>query len=346
MTNLFNMCFLQGKFPKILKSGHVIPIYKSGDAQLPENHRPICQTSPFAKLLERCIYNRMYKFLNKYSLIDSRQFGFQKGLSTENAASLVFNEFCRQLDKKNTTCAIFLDFRKAFDSVNHKILLKKLYRYGFRDTTFKLLTSFLSDRTQTVDVQGYTSAPLSVSCGVPQGSVLGPLYFLLSVNDFPLASNFKTSLFADDACLMLSHSSPTILEDNLNRELPKISKWIKSNMLSLNYKKTVFMTISNKKIKPDLKVTIDNHDIQEVTSVKYLGVTFDNKLNWQAHIDKTNNKISKACYAIVKLSKIVNLKTLKLVYYALAYSVMMYCLTIWGRSTLNHINKIIVKQKK
>ena len=142
LTNLINSCFITGIFPKIIKISTVIPLYKSGDPQLLTNHRPISLTHPFSKIMERCIYNQLDKFIKKYNIIHPQQYGFQKGMSTEMAIAEVYDKLAAKKDSKEITCALFLDIRKAFDSVNHELLLTKLSRYGIRGTPLKLLTSF------------------------------------------------------------------------------------------------------------------------------------------------------------------------------------------------------------
>ena len=171
----------------------------------------------------------MELFLNKYNLISPSQFGFRKGLSTENAVASIHNNFTKQLDNNKVTCSIFLDIKKAFDCVNHEIILKKIYRYGFRGQIFNLLTNFLQSRTQSVLIQDALSSPLPITCGVPQGSVLGPLMFLLMINDLPAACELTATLFADDACFSACHSSPSELESKVNFESIKISNWFNCN---------------------------------------------------------------------------------------------------------------------
>ena len=202
LTSLINLSFQSGVFPKCLKHSDVIPIYKSGDKQAPNNYRPISLTSPFAKILERCICTQLNSFFDKNKLIHPDQFGFQKNTSTEMAISKVYQTLSENIDNKLNTCAIFLDIRKAFDSVNHQILISKLSNMGVRGIPLTLLESFLTNRSQSVTLNNATSTSRSTICGVPQGSVLGPLFFLCYINDLPQVTSFHTTLFADDACLI------------------------------------------------------------------------------------------------------------------------------------------------
>ena len=165
----------------------------------------------------------------KYNLIHSDQFGFQKNSSTEMAISKVHQLLAENLDNNLVSCAIFLDIRKAFDSVNHQILITKLYNLGIRGVPLQLLESFLSNRTQSVTINNSTSSSKSTICGVPQGSVLGPLFFLCYINDLPSMSSFQTTLFADDSCLIMSSPDAEMLQHRVNKELEKISNWLSSN---------------------------------------------------------------------------------------------------------------------
>ena len=261
------------------------------------------------------------------------------------AISKVFEELALRMDKKLTTCAIFLDIRKAFDSVNHEILIEKLGRYGIRGTPLKLLVSFLQNRYQSVFINGTKSEAKQIKCGVPQGSVLGPLLFLCFINDLPKVSSFfNTSLFADDACLISSSTSTTQLQDIVNNELIKISNWMATNKLCLNYEKTVFLTLTNQKSPCKLNVNINNNIITEVNHVKYLGVIFDKKLTWGPHIANVNRKIAMGSWAISNLKKYVEKKTLRLIYHALVYPHLHYGIPCWGSAAKYLLNKLRTKQ--
>ena len=251
-----------------------------------------------------------------------------------------------EIDNKNLNCSVFLDIKKAFDSVSHKILLKKLYRYGFRGKIFEILTSYLKNRTQTVTIQESTSDPLPFECGVPQGSVLGPLLFILFLNDLPSASDMKTLLFADDACLTLSGPSPPNIESKVNNELSKVNNWFKFNKLTLNLSKTFFMIFSKRNMEYKFNLKMDNINLTQTNSVKYLGVYFDDRLNWSVHLDKLKRKISKGAWAVSKLRDFVNTKTLIMVYNSLTNSQLNYCNLAWGFAPKQYLNKVFLIQKR
>ena len=346
LTYLINQCFCKGIFPDVLKISTVIPIHKSGDYDLPTHFRPITLTSIFSKIIERCIHGQLTKFFHKFKLIHDNQYGFQRGLSTEMAIQRVYENLATRLDAKEVSCAIFLDLRKAFDSVNHGLLINKLFRHGIRGAPLKLISSFLENRKQCVFVNGVKSGFETVKCGVPQGSVLGPLLFLCFINDLPKVSSvFETLLFADDACLISSSSSTTTLENQTNSELKQISNWLSYNKLCVNYSKTFFMLFSKRKSKFNLNIIMDNNIINQTDRVKYLGVIFDNKLNWAPHIINVTKKIASGCWAIANLRNFVDIKTLRIVYFSLVHSHLTYGISCYGSASKYLLNKLLVKQK-
>ena len=226
LSNIFNRCITEGVFPKSLKIAEIIPIYKSGDRSLAGNYRPISLLSAFSKIIERHIHNQLTKFIDKNQILHQFQYGFRSNSSTEMALSQLSEYLSSKLENKLFTCSIFIDLKKAFDTVNHTNLLSKLYFYGIRGLPAKLLHSYLSNRSQATLVNGYKSLPSEVKCGVPQGSILGPLLFLIYINDLARVSSFDVRLFADDACLILDDKNPKRLQNNINHELIKINNWM------------------------------------------------------------------------------------------------------------------------
>ena len=204
ISNLFNLCIETGIFPNCLKIAKVIFIYKKGDQNMPTNYRPISLLSQFDKIFEKMLFSRLFWYLDKNQLHNKNQFGFRFNSSTQFAISTIHDKLIKNINNGLYTCCIFLDLSKAFDTVNHTILLWKLYHYfGIRGTALHLIESYLSNRYQYTNVQGYYSNKLKITTRVPQGSCLGPLLFLLHINDLPLASEFDTTLYADDTALML-----------------------------------------------------------------------------------------------------------------------------------------------
>ena len=244
---------------------------------------------------------------------------------------------------------VFLDLKKAFDTVSHDILLKKMYAYGIRGNAFKLLKSYLTGRTQYVIYDGEKSDTLPIKCGVPQGSILGPLLFICSMNDIGNISDFLyTILYADDTSVLLNGKDYAHLIGLLNTELEKVSIWLKANKLSLNVKKTYYVVFHRSRIKTDAHavITMDKVCLQRTDSFKYLGVIIDHKLNWTQHIAYVKNKISKGIGIMYRARSCLTKRSLKNLYYSYIYPYLIYCIEIWGISPQTHLNPLLLMQKK
>ena len=242
------------------------------------------------------MYKRLYAYLECHNILYSLQFGFRQNCSTNHALISIAKSTHSSVDNKEFGCGIFIDLKKAFDTVNHSILLLKLYHYGVRGKAYEWFQSYLSNRKQFVCVNGHDSDSFSLTCGVPQGSVLGPLLFLLYVNDLPNTSSLLTfHLFADDTNIYYSCKNLDDLESKLNHELKVVAEWLKSNMLALSILKTNFILFHSKKLKPSklFNLKVDGVNIKQVFTVRYLGVTFDSNFTWKNHINELCSKLSK-----------------------------------------------------
>ena len=346
IADILNQCVSEGIFPDELKKAEVIPVYKKGDKSKTCNYRPISLLSIFSKIFEKYLYNQINNFINKNNLLYKYQYGFQKKLSTDIALAQICENLSNKMDSDKITCSVFLDLQKAFDTVDHAILLQKLYSYGIRGIAAKLLHSYLSNRQQVCIVNGQKSSSKQIICGVPQGSILGPLLFLLFINDLPEVCNFEVRLFADDACLIYSDVNPTNLQINVNNELARVDEWMKTNKLSINYSKSNYIIFTRKKSQTNYNIDIQGNRLQRVSQTKYLGVIINEKLKWNDHVDYISKKISKGCYIISKIRYFVQKFTLRMLYFSLIQSHLNYCIATWGGAPKSTLNQLIVLQKK
>jgi len=297
--------------------------------------------------LKKFIYHRVYSYLTEHNLIDERQYGFRENHSTELAIRTIYDGLLRNFDNKLITCSLFLDLSKPFDCCDHEILLEKLYHCGIRGVSHKLFSNFLHNRMQCTKIGGFKSSYKRISCGVPQGSVISPLLFLIYSNDITKASSFHTTLFADDINLHMSNSSFNILQTTVNLELCKIDHWLRANKLSLNCSKTNFMLLTSRKHKPaSFKVIINNHNISAEDNLKYLGVLLVNKLSWKPHVQKVKTQLSRVCGILSKLKHYTTPLVLKVVYNSLIHPYLNYSILNWGRTSNATIQSLIRLQNK
>ena len=251
ITLLFNLSISQGKFPDALKNAKVIPIHKDDSRLEMSNYRPISLLPTLSKIFEKLMYARLIGFFSKHNILYENQFGFQSNMSTEYAVNQVLNYIVNTLERNEFGVCIFLDFAKAFDTVNHEILLGKLEHYGIRGVALGWIRNYLTNRMQCTEIGDTQSELEMIKCGVPQGSVLGPLLFLIYINDIVNSSKlFNFTLFADDTSLYYSCKNTTYLENIINCELGNISNWLSANRLSLNVAKSKLLYFTNKNRSP------------------------------------------------------------------------------------------------
>ena len=340
LSMCINLSLNTGVFPNQLKTSKVIPIFKGGDRNSVDNYRPISLISSLSKVMEKIVYTRMIHFADQNGIISKNQFGFVKNCSTEQAILNLTQTISNNIDAKLLTLGVFLDISKAFDSINHELLLKKLYCYGMRGTIYNWLESYLANRNQYISLNSATSSLLYVQYGVPQGSILGPLLFLLFINDLVHVSKLlKCILYADDTTLLISGHDIKEMTSILNQELTAIQNWFNENHLKLNIKKSRCILFGPKIVTNILnfKLFLNNEVIPRVESFKFLGVVICSNLSWKNHINLISNKISKSLGIINRLKLIFSQNILKNLYYSLIYPYLNYCLLAWGNCSKTHL---------
>ena len=349
MANLFNLSFKSGVFPSVLKTAKVIPISKKDSKLDSSNYCPISLLSNIEKILEKLMSRRLYTFLNNKNIIYDLQFGFRQQHSTSYALINITENIRKTLDDGNVGCGVFVDLQKAFDTVDHQILLAKLNHYcGICRVSNDWFKSYLSSRNQYLSINGYESSLAVINCGVPQESVLGPLLFLLYINDLNQAIKFcKVHHFADDTNLLCHSNSIKKLNKVVNADLKHLVNWLNANKISLNVKKTkmVILKSNQKKLEVDLKIKLCGKRQYPTKSVKYPGVKIDANLTWKHHVNDLSIKLNRANALFFKMRKYASPKILKSIYFAIFDSYLSYCCLVWAQN-FGIIQQIVILQKK
>ena len=332
---IFNTSLKHGIFPDDLKTARISPIHKSGDKKIRGNYRPISILSVIAKLFEKLVCAQLNPFLTENNILSSCQSGFRKNYSTASALLANTDSWLLNMDAGMINGVLFLDLCKAFDTVDHGILLSKLSIYGIQNKALDWFKSYLHNRTQYCRVNSATSSTRKIRCGVPQGSNLGPLLFLLYVNDLPNCLDKSCpAMYADDTNLTVCSDSINNLEEALNSEMKNIYQWLLSNKLTLNIEKTEYMIIGTRqrlaKIQENTTVSCGGKLWKQVYSKKTLGVLIDDNLCWNEQIDNISKKVSKGIGMLRRAKPFVSFETLKYIYQALVQPSFDYCSMVWG----------------
>lgn len=354
MTFLINLSFCIGRFPSSLKTGKIIPIYKKDDVHLMDNYRPVTVCSSFSKLFEYCFLDRMMMFVYENNIINEHQFGFQSGKSTGNAMHALYNEIVHFMEVGESPVGVFCDLSRAFDCVNQDLLLDKLLSYGFKDGAFQWIESFIKGREHYVSIDHVRSGSrvrinsecISAQMGVPQGSVLGPVLFILYVNELPrVLPDVSFTTFADDTSLILSNADDSILEGEVNSGISSLCDWFSSNSLYFNLNKTKCVRFHPRQRQCNcLQFKLNDVKISNENSIKFLGIYIDAHLDWKEQCDYVISKLNSSYYMILNLRNVLLRKQLLMLYYAQVESVLRYGISLWGYSTKSA--EVFLKQKR
>jgi hypothetical protein len=340
---IINQSLNTGIFPEALKIAKILPLYKKENKSLFDNYRPISLLPCVSKVFERVAYNQLYNYFDTNRLFYIGQHGFRTKHSTETATLEFIDKIMKHLDNGNMPIAIYIDLSKAFDTIDHSILLTKLSFYGIQNASLRWFSSYLSNRKQYVSFNNSTSDLLPNDIGVPQGSILGPLLFIIYVNDLcHITQNFTPILYADDTTLeaplcsfnYLQNSDSTEASQFINSELENISKWLSVNKLSMNTIKSKYMIFhlpqTHRNKIPDLNICLNNIQLEKVNEFNFLGITVDETLSWKPHITKVCNKISRSIGVIKRLNKFLPVESLVTLYNSLILPHINYGLLAWG----------------
>ena len=352
---LINLSLETGFVPKEFKVAKIVPIFKEGDCHEFNNYRPISLLSSFSKLMEKIVAKQLLRFLHINEILYKHQYGFRAGHNTSHPVLHLSEKIYTALNQKPSakTLTIFIDLKKAFDTVDHNILLSKMEYYGIRNTTNLWFKNYLNDREQFVDINGVQSEKKQIICGVPQGSVLGPLLFLIFINDLPNATDFLTLLFADDTTFQISGVDIDQLYLNANSELEKASVWFKANKLTLNVKKTKYMLFSDHNSSNcNNNLYIGGQVVEQVGTncnekyFKFVGHVIDDKFTWEGHVQHICKKLASANFGLNCSKNFLPLKIRKTLYYSLFESHLNFGNLLWGCAQNKFLDRIENLQKK
>ena len=349
VTLIINQSLTMGIFPSKLKIAKVLPLLKKNDPHIMDNYRPISLLTSISKLFEKVVFNQLFEYFHKNNLFYDSQYGFRKLYSTELAAMELTNKILVDIDEKNVSLTVFMDLRKAFDTLDHDILLNKLQYYGITGTALAWFTSYLKDRKQFVVIDGSQSGMLSLSTGVPQGSILGPLLFLIYMNDIPNSSdNFTFILYADDTTLYSCIQLPSSTLNHINDELDKVYAWLAINKLSLNMNKTKYMIFHaiNKSIEGIIpNLVINGIQIHRVNSFNFLGLNLHENMSWKTHTEFVANKLAKYSGVLNRIKHFLPIDVLRKLYFSMVQSQLQYGILAWGfdHSRLDKLQKRIIR---
>lgn len=349
LSQCFNLMLVTGEYPECLKIAKVIPVFKAGDPDDCNNYRPISTLSVFNKIFEKLLVNRLVKYLSKRKILYKFQYGFRQGSSTQTAILELVDDIIKEVDSKKSVGALFLDLKKAFDTLDHSILLKKLEMYGIRGLANDLIKSYLSNRKQFVAINDARSSNQTIGVGVPQGSNIGPLLFLLYINDLGKLQLCGTPrLFADDTALFYPNKNINTIIESIEADLGVLKNFFDANLLSLNLSKTKYMIFHSirKVITEHEHPRLGNQEIEKVNCFKYLGIHLDPTLSWAYQINHVEKKLAPLCGMLWRVRNFVPRHVLLKFYFAYFHSQLNHLVSTWGYASSTSLKKIRTLQNR
>ena len=348
LSNVVNSSFNEGIFPTSMKTAKVVPIHKGGSKLDVKNYRPISLLCTFSKIYEKLMHRRVLEFLERHSSLFEGQYGFRPGHSCEHALLDATNSIRHSLSRKEVSLLLLLDFSKAFDVISHDILLDKLYHYGIRGLAHEWFKSYLSSRNQFVSIDNINSSLKSMKHGVPQGSIMGPLLFIIYINDMPKIKSYaKLVLYADDANIIISGKNYEEVLHKMTEFSPLLINWVDQNGLALNLKKTCYMLLTpNRTPVPEINIQIAGTTIERKTETRFLGIIVDEKLTWASHITALKTKMMRYVGVMYKIKSRLPMKIRLQIYQSFVQSHINYCSLIWGFAAKSMIDALFSKQKQ
>ena len=354
-----NKAISEQVYPDTLKIAKVLPIYKAGEKSSLNNYRPISILPTINKIFEKILHSQLTQHIERNNIMFGHQYGFRKFHNTTHALISSYDYIVEHINNKDIVMGLFIDLRKAFDSINHKILVKKLTYYGINGPFNKIITDYLNGRKIFTQISSTRSELLPIKYGVPQGSVLGPLLFILFINDIKYLRGFDLKLFADDTNLFIHSKDLISLEQKANTSLKIFNNWLLSNKLSLNCEKTHYLPFANqsKEIEnSQLNINIGNQHIQRKLHTKFLGLHLQDNLKWDIHINNVIKKMNSTIPLFINTRHFLSISQLIQVYSALVFSKYNYGIEIYGncskflmanlQTTQNRLLKIISSKNK
>lgn len=348
LTEVINASFKDGVFPSSLKIAKVIPVFKKDDPQSINNYRPISILPVFSKVFESLFLIQLTNFFEKHNLLSENQFGFRAGKSTTDAVASLVDAIVGSVEDREYALGIFLDLSKAFDCVDHNFLLQTIESYGIRGVPHLWLSSYLTDRAQSVQISQNTSSKVQLRYGVPQGSILSPFLFLVYVNNTGSSlQHGKIVQYADDTTLLFKSKSKESLEQQTYEDLNACIQHFHQINLQTNTSKSNFINFRlNQRNSEDLAVMLDDTLLEEADSVKFLGIHLDRGLTWLFHVDNVCSRVSSGIFALRKLSKYCPAQVLLMAYYGLVYPHLSYGIALWGGCSKTEFTRLFRLQKK